>query len=61
MFVCLLACLYQINDKRAEPIGRKFIVRPHMTPVKIFDFRKIFKIHEKIEQQLKVEMEDLIF
>ena len=47
MFVCLLACLYPINDKTAEPIGPKFSVGPHMTPVENFVFRKILKIHEK--------------
>ena len=47
MFVCLLACLNPINDKTAEPIGPKFSVGPHMTPVENFVFRKILKIHEK--------------
>ena len=46
----LSVCLYPINVKKAEPIGPKFFVGPHVIPgkvyecvLKVFNFVKKFK------------------
>ena len=41
--VCLCVCLYPINVKTTEQIGRKFCVEPHMTPRKVYEWSKFQK------------------
>ena len=56
----MFVCLYPKNVKTVELIGLKYVVGPHMTPGKVYEWSKFQKFASKFHIFIKFENPQIV-